>query len=182
MHVGFARPQVAELVLQLFARSVHPELFGTRTAGALCRDDFSASMRICDEGHVIAFRYAEFTVTEVATTRSHALPKRKRLFERKLCGFRDVAHSLDGGLNYWSSCQVERLNPDVFLNVHEELSADCARATLAHRFGSGHRLAPAPLSLLRCDASGDGLLVHAFHTFPDECAVVRTQSLFEISG
>lgn len=182
MHVGFARPQVAELVLQLYGRSVHPELFGARAATSLCRDDFSATLRICDEGHAVAFRFADLTVTEVATTKQHALPKRKRLFERKLVGFRDVAQTFEGGLNYWTSCQVERLDPDVFLNVHEELWADCPRATLAHRFGGGHRLAPAPLSLLRCDAAGDGLLVHAFHTFPDECAVVRTQSLFEITG
>ncbi|MEX0703322.1 MAG: DUF2617 family protein [Planctomycetales bacterium] len=182
MHVGFARPQVAELVFQLYGRSVHPELFGTRAAVRVQRDDFSASLRLCDEGHAIGFRFGSFTVTEVATTRLHALPRRKRLLERKLHGFRDVAHAFDCGIRYWTSYQVERLDPDVFLNVHEELSVDCGRATVAHRFGPGNRLAPAPLSLMRCEATGDSLLVHAFHTFPDECAVVRAQSLFEISG
>jgi hypothetical protein len=40
-------------------------------------------------------------------------------------------------------------------------------------------MAPAPITHLRYEARVKGLTVHAFHTFPDERAVVRTQSLFE---
>jgi hypothetical protein len=50
---------------------------------------------------------------------------------------------------------------------------------LAHRFGSKSRLAPAPLSFIQTDEGPRSLFVHTFHTFPDNCAVVKTQSLFE---
>ena len=41
-------------------------------------------------------------------------------------------------------------------------------------------MAPAPFTHVHFEARARGLSVHAFHTFPDERAVVRTQSLFEI--
>ena len=68
----------------------------------------------------------------------------------------------------------------MFLNYHEELIVDCGRADLSHRFPSANRLAPGPISLIRTEADARSLLVHAFHTFPDCCAVVKTQSLFEL--
>jgi hypothetical protein len=36
-----------------------------------------------------------------------------------------------------------------------------------------------PISLVTVDAVRGGVAVQAFHTFPDECAVVKTQSLIE---
>jgi len=78
------------------------------------------------------------------------------------------------------SFQVERLHPDIFQKLHEELLADCAQTALAHSFPTGNRLAPGALSLIRTEVTSDSLLVHAFHTFPDNDAVVKTQSLFEI--
>ena len=38
---------------------------------------------------------------------------------------------------------------------------------------------PAPISHIRFEARARGLIIHAFHTFPEERAIVRTQSLFE---
>jgi hypothetical protein len=75
---------------------------------------------------------------------------------------------------------MERLEPIVFLNFHEELSADCKRAAVHYRFPTENRLSPEPLSLLRTDSGPRSLLIHAFHTFPESCSVLKTQSLFEL--
>jgi hypothetical protein len=75
---------------------------------------------------------------------------------------------------------MERLEPTVFLNFHEELSADCKRAAVSYRFPSENRLSPEPLSLLRTDTGTRSLLIHAFHTFPESSSVLKTQSLFEL--
>ena len=56
---------------------------------------------------------------------------------------------------------------------------DSERVEVAFEFPSATRFSPPPLSLLRVDAQPDSLLVHAYHTFPDGCAVVKSQSLFE---
>jgi hypothetical protein len=53
---------------------------------------------------------------------------------------------------------------------------------LFHRFRSSNRLAPPPLSHIQISARVTDLSVQSFHTFPDECAIVRTQSLFELKS
>ncbi len=40
-------------------------------------------------------------------------------------------------------------------------------------------MAPSAISHLAFESRAKGLLVHAFHSFPAERAIVRTQSLFE---
>ena len=86
----------------------------------------------------------------------------------------------DRGLGYQLSFQVERMDPVVYLQMHEEFSADCRRATLGRMFDPPNRLAPAALSYLRVEPFPRSLLVYAFHTFPENCAVVKTQTLIEL--
>ena len=78
------------------------------------------------------------------------------------------------------SYHIERLNADLFLSFHNELLMDLERVELAHRFPSENRFSPEPVSLIRIDAQPDSLLLHSYHTFPESCAVVKSQSLFEL--
>ncbi len=59
------------------------------------------------------------------------------------------------------------------------MTLDASRGRLFHKFSPVNRMAPAPITHLRYEARIRGLTIHAFHTFPDEHAIVRTQSLFE---
>ena len=180
MAVSTLRPDVSDLVLHLFGRSVHPELFDVRTAATLRQDGYKAVVSLCDDGHLVSFRSGDQTITEVLAGGEQTLPEQKRLFGRKFRGSRADSRVFPGGLRYQVCYQVEQLEPGVFARLNEELALDCRKADLAFRFPPGNRLAPAPLSLLKLDAQADGLLLHAFHTFPECHSVVRTQSLFEL--
>ncbi len=180
MSVGFVRPNSSQLMLHVYGRSVHPELFRTFAETEIAADRYAATLRICDTGHSITFRHKGHTVTELIASRDQLLPQKKRLLEKSLRGCRDEMVHFDGGLRYSVSYQLERLEPNVFLNFHEELSADCKRVAISYRFPTENRLSPEPLSLLRTDAGGRSLLIHAFHTFPESCSVLKTQSLFEL--
>lgn len=180
MPVRFARPNVADVMYHLYGRSVHPELFTFYRSAAIQRDAYQADVRIGEAGHLIVFRYGGQAIAEITAPRDQLLPKRKHLIERRLKGCRDEYFQFDCGVRYQVSCQLERLDPQVFLNLHEELVADTPRAIVACRFPSASRLDPGPISLICTDASRRSLLVHAFHTFPEDNAVVKTQSLFEI--
>jgi hypothetical protein len=57
---------------------------------------------------------------------------------------------------------------------------DSSTQSLLHCFRSSNRLAPQPLSHIHLDIRVKGLAVQSFHTFPDECAIVRSQSLYEL--
>ncbi len=180
MSVGFVRPNSSQLMLHVYGRSVHPELFRTFAETEIAADQYAATLRISDTGHSITFRYKGHTVTELTASRDQLLPQKKRLLEKSLRGCRDEMVRFDGGLRYSLSYQMERLEPIVFLNFHEELSADCKRAAVHYRFPTENRLSPEPLSLLRTDSGPRSLLIHAFHTFPESCSVLKTQSLFEL--
>ena len=179
MSVSSTRPSIADLVFHLSGRSVHPELFEVCAEIEICRRRFAATLRICEGGHAIELRHQGKTLTEVMTGARHPLPERRRLLEKRLHGCRNEAQDCEGGLHYQASYQLEQLDPEVFLNYHEELLSDCARASVFHRFAPGHRLAPGPVSLIRAEVEPRSLLVHTFHTFPESCGVVKTQSLFE---
>ncbi|MCP4511592.1 MAG: hypothetical protein GY826_34915, partial [Fuerstiella sp.] len=68
---------------------------------------------------------------------------------------------------------------DVYLQLHREFEMDAQNATLALHIPGATPQSPKCISLLKCDVLPEGLVVHAFHTFPDDAAVLRTQTLFE---
>lgn len=180
MSVDFARPDVANLVFSLFGRTVHPELFSVYAHAELRHDAYSAALRICDAGHILTFRHGGHVLSEVMTTRESPLPQRKRMLAHRLKGHRSETVHHEGGIQYHVSFQLEQLEPEVFAHFHQELLADSGRCKVSHQFATKNRLSPAPLSFIQTEDSPHSLLFHSFHTFPDNCAVVKIQSLFEV--
>ncbi|MBT4868242.1 MAG: DUF2617 family protein [Planctomycetaceae bacterium] len=180
MNVDFARPSVSDLVFQAYGRTVHPELFQVHAELQVWQEEYKADIRICDAGHTVDFHRNGQCVTEVTATSTQPLPQRKRFLDRKLRGSRDESFRLENGLKYHVSYQLEQLDPEVYQEIHEELLVDTKTADVSHCFPAGNRLSPGPLSLIRVDVGARSLLIHAFHTFPDALAVVKTQSLFEL--
>jgi hypothetical protein len=101
---------------------------------------------------------------------------------------RCLGHRFDGGqsgksrvgtVRYQVSSQVELLQPEQYLHVHEDLAADGARKGMVFHCKSGNRLGLSPLGVVIVQTVPRGLSTSAFHTFPDELAVIKTQSLIE---
>ena len=179
MAVGLFRPDVSELSLRTYSRTLHPELFEHHCGLVLTKAGMKLDLRLHASGHVLNVTIGEDTITEVMADRHTALPDRRKIVDYRLRGCRTESANLDSGLRYDMSCQVEHLHLDIFLRLDEELELDRPRADLSSRFGALNRLLPGPLSLIRTEVARDSLLVYAFHTFPEHCAVVKTQSLFE---
>lgn len=180
MNVGIVRPDVSDLLFHVFERTLHPELFEVRNAARVRQPRFIAILRIFDTGHSIEFRTRRDKLTEVIASREQPLPERFEVLQRRINRDRDEKLKFASGLTYSTSFQFEQLSPERFLQVHEELASDCEKAPLRHSFAAKNRLAPAALSFLQTDVWSHSLLVHSFHTFPENCTVVKTQSLFEM--
>jgi hypothetical protein len=176
------RPKVAELVFQLYGRPLHPELFRTCAAGTVTRGEYDAKLEITSTGHVITWRHAGLTLTEVTTSANHSLPERRRLMSYRLKGERTDRIECRGGITYHCSLQLETVEPEVFWTFQDELTRDGEERGLLHRFGSSGRLALGAISYINVESRTRTLLVQAFHTFPDDYAIVKTQSLFQIPG
>ena len=83
------------------------------------------------------------------------------------------------GIHYEMSFQVEVLPPEIFLHVHDEILSDGSKRGLLHNFQPNHRLALAPLGFVTAETRAGCLFISAFHTFPEEHTIVKSQSLIE---
>ena len=172
------RPKIAELMFQVYGRPLHPELFEIFATRTVSRGDYEATIHITSAGHVVAWRYRGLTLTEVACSASHPLPQKRRLLHYRLKGQRSDELECRGGVRYEMNFQLEPVRPEVFWTFQQELSTDGIRQGMLHRFDSSGRMALGALSYVNVEARNRSLIIQAFHTFPDDYAIVKIQSLF----
>ncbi|MBL9095136.1 MAG: DUF2617 family protein [Planctomycetaceae bacterium] len=174
------RPKIAELVFQLYGRSLHPELFVVHDSRSFERGDYAVKIDVTGAGHVITWRYHGLTLTEVAATSAQPLPQKRRLISYKLRGERTDRLECKGGVTYQVGFQLEKVEPEIFWAFQQELTRDSQQRGLLYSFNGGGRMALGALSFIGVESRNRSLLVQAFHTFPDDYAIVKSQSLFEI--
>jgi hypothetical protein len=179
MNTAVLRPPVSTVSLHLFRRPLHPELFETLAVREVRRDDYVLTVRITPEGHVLTWRTADLHLTEMTAARGQCLPGRGRVWRHRFQGEHTDAFRASAAVSYQMSAQAEVLTPETFVRVHAELLADGRKRGLLHLFYPGHRFALSPLGFVTADARPGCLVVNTFHTFPDECTVIKTQTLIE---
>ncbi|MFP6695284.1 MAG: DUF2617 family protein [Pirellulales bacterium] len=174
------RPKIAELVFQLYGRSLHPELFEVHMSRTVSRGEHLARIDITSAGHVVTWRYHGMTLTEVATSAQTLLPQKRRLMSYRLRGERNDRVECRGGVTYSMGFQLERVDPSVFWTYQNELFQDCETDGLLCRFDSSGRMALGAISYINIETRIHTLRIQAFHTFPDDHAIMKSQSIFEI--
>lgn len=178
MSVPFVRPRVAELVFRLYDRPLHPELFEVVASRLVKRDGYTLSVRLTRTGHVLGWNDGDIHLEEITASSEMELPP---------TGIR-LAHAFDFGWNgrfsrgvvrYQVSSQLEILPSEQFAHVHAELAADGARKAMVYHCKAENRLGLSPLGVVIVSTVPRGLSATGFHTFPDELALIKTQSLIE---
>jgi len=179
MGVPLVRPRVAELVFRLYDRPLHPELFDVFACRTVTRDGYTLSVRLTRTGHVLGWTDGRVHLEEVTATAEMELPEGGRRLSHQFDGGRNGRIECAGGVRYQISSQLEILPPEQFVHVHEELAADGARKGMVFHCRAGNRLGLSALGVVIVAAVPSGLSATAFHTFPDEFALIKTQSLIE---
>lgn len=174
------RPKVTELAFQLYGRSLHPELFDVYQSRTVERGKYQAKIDITSAGHVVTWRYDGITLTEVAAAANHPLPQKRRLITYRLKGERSDRLECRGGVMYQVDFQLEPVAPEVFWAFQQELSHNGERRGMLHTFDSSGRISVGALSYINIETRNRNMLVQAFHTFPDDCAIVKIQSSFKL--
>jgi hypothetical protein len=180
MGVSSGRSRVADLTFQVFNRAVHPDWFATREFRRIEQLGWEADLRIIDGGHAIVFRSGAIRLTEILSGPDTRLPDAGLLFHSHLRRERSTILRPGGTIEYQSCLEVEQVDIEIFRHLCEEIRLDGSPNRLFHHFRSSNRLAPEPISHVLMTARVNDLSIQSFHTFPDECAIVRTQSLFEL--
>lgn len=179
MSVSSGRSRVADLAFQVFGRVIQPDWFAIRGHRRVTQPAWEADVRLVEGGHAIHWRSGESRLTEVLCGPETILPEPGLLYHSPVRHERAATLRQGDRAEYQTCFDFERIEPDLFRHLCDELMLD-SRGGLFHRYGASNRLAPSPFSHIRLDARPEGLSVQAFHTFPDERSIVRTQSLFEI--
>lgn len=176
------RPKIAELVFQLYGRAIHPELFQTFRTRTVERGDYVATVEITSAGHVVCWRRDGLILTEVATSAHHPLPKKRRLMSHQLRGERSDHVECRGGVTYDVSFSLESVDSAAFHTFQKELTLAGAKEGLLHCFDSSGRFGLGALSYVNVQSRDRTLLIQALHTFPDDQAIVKSQSVFRLPG
>lgn len=200
------RPKVAELAFHVFSRSLHPELYTIHQSRVVEREGYQARIDITNCGHVVTWNVPAIendsvgksesagktastsgvssgnlsaTLCEVATSAQQPLPKRRLLLSKPLKGSRTERAECRTGVSYRTHFQLESVGPDLFWMVGQQLSKGPTEGLL-HQFDASGRMALGALSYISVETRRKSMLIQAIHTFPDDYAIVKVESLFSI--
>ncbi|MCG8450337.1 MAG: DUF2617 family protein [Pirellulales bacterium] len=174
------RPKVTELVFQLYSRSLHPELFEIYQSRTIQRGNYEATVQITAAGHLVTWKHEDLLLTEVATSAHQPLPKIRRLMSHRLKGDRSDRVECRGGIHYEMSFSLEPTQTEKFLAYQQQLTLQATRQGMLQEFEASGRLDTGALSYINIDSRDKAFRVQAFHAFPDDCAVLKIQSLFQL--
>jgi hypothetical protein len=108
------------------------------------------------------------------------IPRRRCLLSKPLKGSRTERADCRGGVTYRTHFQLEPVEPDLFWMVQQQLSQGPTEGLL-HTFDASGRMALGALSYISVETRLRSMLVQAIHTFPDDYAIVKIESLFSIA-
>jgi len=171
------RPKIAELAFAAFKRPLHPELYTIHESRRIQRSKYEARIDITNCGHVITFNAAGGTICEVATSAHQPLPRQRCLLSAPLKGSRREHAVCPSGIGYETHFQLESVAPELFCLMQQQLGKGPTEGLL-HQFDSSRRIGMAALSYINIETRQRSMLIQAIHTFPDDYAIVKVESVF----
>jgi hypothetical protein len=164
----------------LFERAVHPELFEIYHDHRIEKRAYEAHIWVTGCTHVIGFYRGRHALVQLTADANQELPTRGRLLELPFRGEREHQHKRVDGINYMMNFQVEAMSPTVYSKTHHELARLGARRGLFVPFPMWMNRSLTPFTFIDYEAKPNQFHVFTFHAFPEDLAVVKTQSIFEL--
>ena len=181
MEISTVRPKVAHLTFQLLGRSVHPELFQIYKSKDIQREEYSARIYITTDGHCVSWTAGKTTLTEIASSSHQLVPQGRHVFSLPLRDSGTDSVTVREGIEYKYSYELERVPAEMFWMMQKQLGDSAKNHELIQVFDSSGRIAIGGLSFIHVESRMQSLRIQAIHTFPDDLALVKTESTFSIS-
>jgi hypothetical protein len=121
-------------------------------------------------------------LTEVAAASHHPLPQRRRLMSYRLKGERSDRMEIRAGVSYEMKFSLEPADDEKFAAYQRELTLQATRQGMLQKFEPTGRFEVGALSYVNIDSRDKVLCVQAFHTFPDDRAVLKLQSWYRLGA
>ena len=180
MERGQIKQRVDDLHFCLYQRAIHPELFHIDQVKRVQQARYQAEVWIVGLSHVVTVAYGDHILTELICEDTDLLPKVGLATSFRFRGERDHAQAFSSGMKYILSTQVERMTPQLFPATHRDYVHYAQDRGLYVSFDEWTHDGLAPFTFVDVDARDHEFHVHAFHAFPEEMTLLKTQSIFEI--
>lgn len=182
MELGVTRQQSSDLNFYLYKRALHPELFRIYLDQHVDTVNYHADLWIVGMSHLVSFQSGPSIVTELTGAASDLLTDRNLVTQFKFRGERDFTHRFDDGVKYIFSSQVEEMTEHIFRTTYRDLTRYAKKKGMFVGYKQWATNGLEPFSFLDYETRDRELHVHAYHAFPGEWRILRTQSIFELPG
>lgn len=181
LELGHAQQRIEDLHFFLYHRALHPELFNIHQVRQLRQKRYTAEIWVIGLSHLVMVQAKNQVITEVTSNDSEILPKTGLVNRFRFRGEKDHSHAFDEGVQHIMSSQVERMTMNLFAASHRDLLRYGQKRGVLCTFPEWTSGPLEPFTFIDYEARDSELHVHAFHAFPDEMVLLKTQSIFEIS-
>ena len=174
------RPKITDLNFHLISRNIHPELFRGLVTRTIERDNYQIRLHITNAGHLIEFQHGGITLSEISTSVHHPVPSKRKLISHSARGENSDAIRYSDAVDYECTFQLESVPTKMFLSIQKQLDDQENYEGLLHRFDSNGRIPLGAVSYIDIQSFRSHVQVRCFHTFPDTCGVLKSQSKFTV--
>ncbi|MEE9294232.1 MAG: DUF2617 family protein [Phycisphaerae bacterium] len=179
MELGQTQQIVEDLHFSLYQRALHPELFHIYQVKRVEHRRYNAEIWVTGLAHVVTVQFGDQNLTELVSEQSDLLPRVGLAHSFRFRGERDYSQTFPGGLHYILSSQVERMSPNLFPSTHRDLVRYGQRRGMYMMFDEWGHEGLMPLTFIDFEPRERELHIHAYHVFPAERTILKTQSIFE---
>ncbi|MGB9623242.1 MAG: DUF2617 family protein [Phycisphaerae bacterium] len=180
MELGQTLQRVGDMQFFLYRRPIHPELFHIHQERRVSSRRYHANLWIMGLTHAVTVQAGDRVITELTADDQELLPQAGCVTTFRFRGERDHVERFDDGLRYILSTQIERLSPNLFNATHRDLVRYGSNRGMFLSFEEWADNGPEPFTFLDYELRDSEFHVQAFHAFPADCTILKTQSIFEI--
>ena len=171
---------VGELSFSLYQRPLHPELFDIYAKRHLKTEKYETQIWATGCSHVVSVFVNDMCLTELISHPNQMLPKRGLIERFRFKGQRTHKCTLSKGMSYMTDFQVEKMSPNLYRKSHVDLERFAKNRGMFVRFPKLAIGGLEPFSYVDFEARRDELHIHAFHAYPDQVTIIKTQSLIDL--
>lgn len=181
LELGQVPQQIDDLHFFLYHRALHPELFNIQQVRHLRQKRYGAEIWVVGLSHVVMVQANNQVITELTGSDSEILPKMGLVTRFRFRGEKDHTQSFEDGMQYILSSQVERMTPNLFAASHRDLLRHAGKRGILCTFPEWSSGDLEPFTFIDYEARERELHISAFHAFPDELTLLKTQSIIEMA-
>jgi len=172
--------QAADLYLFLIDRPLHPELFRHYADYRVRQARYHADVWITGLSHVVTLTSGNRSLSEVVAPETNLASARGVLTRFRMKGERDLDKQCHDDWNYMVSTQVEVMDDALYKSVHDDLLHYAATRGWFCEYDQWRDGDLVPFTYIDHEARDREFHVHAFHAFPQERTIVKTQTIIEL--